>query len=401
MDSNGIKCLDEKGEYAHGWINQGGFVFWFDANGYMATGKQVLEGKEYIFNYGAAAYAPIGALISDAIVINEKYDCSLRYVEGHNVRFDNGQTIVLIHGLTGCIEDSITLAQHYITYGFRVIVPELVAHGHSYETANVPQIIARSTIGIEEIINKYIDEKTPTVSIVGTSLGGMVGSCIARDLKGKIDKLALLISTYDFSALNDDLFFRTYYKGHAVEDLEKTSIQQLFRGMNPNNDPNLFANTKVYLIQSSSDNIIPYLTNPKTGIEFHPTSAKGHNLKDSDYFESFEFLLNGAKRYIPTEAEKAVLEMVKVEDVKNLGQASAILATNISTVSEDVKVNVEQNITQTSTTSSQGEGLNALTPKGPGLKENGEALTKEEVEEIQESMEASGDFVMARAIPGN
>ncbi len=400
MDSKGIKCLDENGNYAKGWINQSGFIFWFDQEGYMVTGKQVLDNREYIFNYGAAAYAPIGALISDGMILNEKHDCSIRYVEGYNARFDNGKTIVLIHGLTGSIEDSMTLAQHYMAYGFRVLIPELVAHGHSTVTANVPQIIAWSTIGIEEIINKYISAQTPTVSIIGTSLGGMIGSCIVRDLKGKVDKLALLISTYDFSDLNDKLFFNTYYKGQPVEELERTSIKQLLRGMNPNNDPNLFDYTKVYLIQSTTDDIIPYLSSPRSGIDFHPTSAKGHNLKDSDYFESFDFLLAGAKKYVPTEEEKSILNIIKIEDAQSLERISnTILATNLPSTPQDVKTGLEEKIMQASEAYSS-DGVNSASTKGPGLKENGEALTKEEVEEIQESMEASGEFIMARAILG-
>jgi hypothetical protein len=166
--------------------------------------------------------------------------------------------------------------------------------------------------------------------------------------------------------------------------------------MNPNNDPNLFNNTKVYLIQSTSDDVIPYITNPRSGVDFHPTSAKGHSLKDSDYFDSFEFLLMGTKKYTPTAQEKAVLEMIKVEDVKNLGQASAILATNVVGTPEDVKAELEQKLAKAS--DHVDEDASDFAPKGPGLKENGEALTKEEVEEIQESMEASGEFVMAKAI---
>ena len=342
MDSNGIKCLDEKGEYAHGWINQGGFVFWFDANGYMATGKQVLEGKEYIFNYGAAAYAPIGALISDAIVINEKNDCSLRYVEGHNVRFDNGQTIVLIHGLTGCIEDSITLAQHYIAYGFRVIVPELVAHGRSYETANVPQIIARSTIGIEEIINKYIDEKTPTVSIVGTSLGGMVGSCIAKDLKGKVEKLALLISTYDFSTLNDDLEYEN------DTNLERYESRDIARGLDyetkkaylghrnvkvikPYTDFSLKKKEVIDTINDQIKNGIPYVNNEFDATNYYLNIPNDHVCIDTkvyDYINLYDDIVSriiirnykGYSNYLYQTIDtknKRIISESKISDLSN------------------------------------------------------------------------------------
>ena len=400
-DTKGVKCLDDEGNYVKGWVSKNNYIFWFDAFGYMATGKKTLEGTEYIFNYGAD-YAPIGALISDKLVFEEKYDSSIRYVVGRNTKFDNGQIIVLIHGLTGSIEDSLTLAEHYVAYGFKVIVPELVAHGISTEIASVPQIIARSTIGIEDIIKKNISESTPSVNIIGTSLGGMIGACIARNLKAIVSKLVLLISTYDFSALDDDMFFKTYYQGRPVEMLEKTSIKQLFRGMNPNNDPNLFSYTKVYLVQSATDDVIPYLPNPKASIDAHLTSAVGHNLKDVDYFDSFDFLLDGAKKYIQTDEEKAIFNMVSIEDAYGLSsQHSSVLASTTLGIPPALAQNETEAIAAQTLRDNSNMEESTSAAKGPGLKENGEALTQEEIEEIQESMEASGEFVMARAISGN
>ena len=402
-DTVGVKCLDGAGNPCKGWINQGGFVFWFDANGYMVVGEHKLANNDYLFNDGSAAYAPIGALISDGFVVNEIYANNIHYAEGYNTRFDNGRIVVLIHGLTGNIQDTMTLAKYYMTYGYKVIVPELVAHGSSTEIANVPQIIIRSAIAIESIINSYIDEAHPTVDICGTSLGGMVGTCIVKNLKEKISRLALLISTYDFSELSDEIFFNTYYQGRVEEKLEKTSIMQLFRSINPNNDPDLFKSTKVYLVQSSTDNIIPFITTPRQDVEFHASPAKGHNLRDVDYFDSFKFLLAGAKKYVPTKEEKEKFNFVKVDGVQNNTLTAAVIISQIgNSVSEANHVNQVNNTLETTVetiaeTTEQVSETISLT-KGPGLKENGEALTQEEVEQIQESMEATGEYTTARAI---
>lgn len=401
-DTVGVKCLDAAGNLCKGWINQGGFIFWFDANGYMVIGEHKLAQQDYLFNDGSAAYAPIGALISDGFIVNEKQSNNIRYAEGYNTRFDNGRIIMLIHGLTGNIEDTMTLAKYYMIYGYKVIVPELIAHGNSLEVANVPQIIARSTVALESIINSYIDEEHPTIDICGTSLGGMIGTCIVKDLKGKISRLALLISTYDFSELNDEIFFNTYYQGRVEEKLEKTSIMQLFRSINPNNDPDLFKYTKVYLVQSSTDNIIPYITTPRSGVEFHTSPASGHNLRDVDYFDSFKFLLAGAKKYVPTKEEKEKFNFVKIDGVQNSTLTAAVIISQIGNSTTNTLGVTGETTAVTQIAETTNEVIESFpVTLGPGLKENGEALTQEEVELIQDSMEATGEYTTAKAILAN
>ena len=345
-DGFGVKCKDDNGIFCRGWISEGDYIYWFDVNGYMITGYKTLEGTEYVFNDGLVSYAPKGALISDGVNIIERSDCSLKYVECRNTRFDNGRTLVLIHGLTGDIDNSLPFARHCTLLGFRVLVPQLVAHGSSNKISSVPEIIATSSKGIEEIISKNLDLNHEKAFIYGTSLGGMVGSCVVRDLKDKVEKLVLLVSTYDFSAISDKIFFSSYYKGSAIADLDRTQIKKLFDDINPNNDPDLFKGTKVYLVQSPTDLVIPYLENPKSEIDRHLTAAIGHGFKDSDCFESLRFLLKDTTSYIPTSGDfgnsiKKILgpglnengEAIQKDDVKTI----KITSDNASIVSNVIK----------------------------------------------------------------
>ena len=275
-------------EGASGWIREFGYSYFIEENGKLHTENIEEDGKFYAFNT-ENENMPYGALIEeDQVMIEEKEYAGISYLEIKKDNTTPDKMAFVLHGLMGNKEEYEGYGAELADRGYLVIVPDAYAHGKTVGAGSFPEIIKRSAENLNILRNLYgFDE----VSIVGCSMGGMIASYYIKE-GNAVDNLGLLISTLDYTILEDDMFFHSYQSGIMGASLNKEEIKRELAEISPANDLKEFSDVRIISVNSVSDPYINYEgaisklqeANAKTNV----TNLNGHAVCTNDFYTAMQ-----------------------------------------------------------------------------------------------------------------
>lgn len=283
-----------------GWTKDSGYWYYTDENNKMIVGTKWISGESYFFNDGTYENLPYGAMIEkNQIEYKEKDTGSISYLEISKRNTDYDNVIIILPDISEEYNDYREYGCYLADNRSLVLIPNLYSVDSNYEVATIPEIITRSSDNITKLLKLYnIDENTK-INIIGTSVGGMVGAYYTYKDEYKIDKLAMILSTPDFTSLEHSAFYYTYNNGIQITKIDKKEVDKDFKKITPLNNVLKLLNTNVYMINDKEDKYIPYekakqfyndMKN-EMNIKFVTLNSNGHKISENMFKTALEFIL--------------------------------------------------------------------------------------------------------------
>lgn len=282
-------------EGSTGWIREYGYSYYIEDTGKMRTDDLIENGLLYQFNKNNKEI-PEGALIeSNQIIINEKKENGISFLEIKKENTTPDKIVFLLHGLGGKKEEYKGYGTEIADRGYLVIIPDAYAHGNTDGMGSYPDIIKQSSENINTIRDIYDKERLCETSIIGCSMGGMIASYYVSE-GNKVENLGLIISTTDFSKLNDDIFYYDYKEGNQTQERNKEIIYKELCSMSPIENNRAFNDINIISINSGTDNLIDYnsaidaMKLLKGDIRL--TDVAGHHASEKDFMTVIDAICN-------------------------------------------------------------------------------------------------------------
>ena len=267
-----------------GWLKDGGYWYYLLNNGTMALGDCRINDRIYSFNISDSDYIPYGALLDENTVSVKCFDINgHEYLILQNPACDKEKVLFMLHGLGGGKTDYLSYAAELADCGYFVILPDAYSHGSDKTVSDYPDIIKNTTVFMDAILDTYQINNSSEISILGVSMGGMIGSYYAAHGSRIVDRLALLISTPDFSELTDDIFYKIYSVGNSIGLADYNSVKQKLLQLSPCNVIE-DSHTDVMIIQGKNDPIIPNYFSDVNHIHIIHGEYGGH-VAPNEYFQ--------------------------------------------------------------------------------------------------------------------
>jgi pimeloyl-ACP methyl ester carboxylesterase len=110
-----------------------------------------------------------------------------------------GPTLIILHGLGSDGRQFEDDAAVYAAAGYRVIVPDLRAHGQSEAPKPMTSGAMHVSVMAEDILALMADLQLPVAHFIGNSMGGVVALAIIKKSPESVLSLATFGTTYDLS----------------------------------------------------------------------------------------------------------------------------------------------------------------------------------------------------------
>jgi pimeloyl-ACP methyl ester carboxylesterase len=152
-------------------------------------------------------------------------------VDGHRIHYyvqgaENGQPVVLLHGLGGRSEDFTKLTPYLLKAGYRVYAPDLLGFGQSDEPHNASYSIADEA----DIVVGFLDTVgLERVDLGGWSMGGWIAQKVAVDNPDRVRRLVLMDSA--------GLKMPPRWDVHLFTPTTPAELEQLHALLTPNPHP--------------------------------------------------------------------------------------------------------------------------------------------------------------------
>lgn len=282
---------EENGALKTGWLNEFGYSYHFNENGVMDVGNICIDGINYELNESMDGEIPYGALINNETVrLKKHFSNDLRYLTAENSECKKDRVLIFLHGLGGKAEDNIGYAEEMASYGYFVIAPDAYAHGISEGEADYADIIVRSSQNIDRCLDECGISKDADVSVMGVSMGGMIGSYYSVNGERHVNRLSMIISTPDFESLCNDMFFKIYKNGIVVGEADKNTVKEKLSAISPMNEL-YHSSTNCLIISSPGDDVIPEFI-PKNCVNVNSVlmDEYGHTTNAGYFHKAMDFV---------------------------------------------------------------------------------------------------------------
>lgn len=282
------------------WVKEYGFWYYVDESSKMVVGNKYINGKSYQFNDKVNDLSlPYGALIEEEpLVVEEKSLDNISYLEIEREGNECDSIVILLHGLGGKKEEYIHYGTELASKGLLVLIPDAYAHGGTSGSGDFADIISKSTKNLDKLLSQYnLGDKE--LSIIGCSMGGMIGANYICTGTYGVDNYVSLISSLDFEGLSDPIFSDIYENGKQVGKTDEEVLYSKLKEMSPLNNLDKFAGVRVYALNTYTDPYMDYSMvynaleklSKITDLKFDSLTTEGHKVTPQNFTSAFDFIM--------------------------------------------------------------------------------------------------------------